>query len=166
MDAEEAYLLIPRHAEDPYLIVGDIGRFTVRNSFRYDGEEGTFKHRRTDRHADTADKQSKVQSNSSTEGTRSARRASGSSHSGPRSVTTPSPGDRPRKTKTSFSEVDFSSRTVQQVSFQGPCLLDCIEVKLMDVDVFTARRVSFKDEVGHRSYRIIREVRTMCVYNA
>ena len=137
----------------------------MRNNFRYDGEEGTFKHRHTDRHAgrhtDATHKQPKRHSSSSSERAKPTRNISASSHSGPGSASTPSSSNRPRQAMSLFSEVDGSRQIVEQrlASFQGPCLLDCIEVKLMDVDVFTAQRVSFKDGEGHHSYRIIREVR-------
>ena len=42
----------------------------------------------------------------------------------------------------------------QLEAFEGPCLLDCIEVSLMDVDVFSAKKVKMK---GEQRYRIVRQ---------
>ena len=42
----------------------------------------------------------------------------------------------------------------QLEAFQGPCLLDCIEVSLIDVDVFSAKKVRMKEE---QRYRIVRQ---------
>ena len=149
VDAEEAYLLIPRHAEDPYLIVGDIGRFTVRNQFKFDGEEGTFTHRHKEEKTECDEAPSPVapkvpHSLIPTAGisTTFSQNTSGSESKVPTSV-------------------EGTSGTVPPWLewSQGPCLLDCIEVKLMDVDVFTARRVPFKMSSGQKSFRIVREVR-------
>ena len=145
VDAEEAYLLIPRHAEDPYLIVGDIGRFTVRNQFKYDGEEGTYSHRhklKTEPVVIPSPMQTPTKINTSLSLSSSPATQPTGSESG-RLFT--SKGGNP-------GAVPYTELS------KGPCLLDCIEVKLMDCDVFTARRVPIRLANGDKSFRIVREV--------
>lgn len=42
----------------------------------------------------------------------------------------------------------------QLEAFEGPCLLDCIEVSLRNVDVFSAKKIRVK---GAQNYRIVRQ---------
>ena len=44
----------------------------------------------------------------------------------------------------------------QLEAFEGPCLLDCIEVNLKDVDVFSAKKIRVKGG-GRQMYRIVRQ---------
>lgn len=56
-----------------------------------------------------------------------------------------------------YSSVEEDRRRVEKQleAFAGPCLLDCIEVSLSDVDVFSARKVKVQ---GSHSYRIVRQL--------
>lgn len=45
----------------------------------------------------------------------------------------------------------------QLEAFRGPCLLDCIEVCLSDVDVFSAKRIKLPGS-GENRFRICRQV--------
>ena len=55
-----------------------------------------------------------------------------------------------------YSSVEEDRRRVEKQleAFQGPCLLDCIEVSLSGVDVFSARKTRVNDG---SSYRIVRQ---------
>ena len=142
MDADEAYLLIPRHAEDPYLIIGDIGRFTVRNSFKFDGEEGTFSHRHSHGKVPSLAVEQSLTVRTHTSVTGSMLR------------------EEVPNTASHRNSL-FGHHSQKPMAPKGPCLLDCIDVKLMDVDVFTAKRMTLKGGTGELNYRIIREVRVV-----
>ena len=53
----------------------------------------------------------------------------------------------------------------------GPCLMDCIEVRLEDVDVFSAQKVSDRtSQLSHRhslfdDYKIVRDVSSNFVFS-
>lgn len=55
-----------------------------------------------------------------------------------------------------YSSVEEDRRRVEKQleAFEGPCLLDCIEVSLSDVDVFSAKKVRVQ---GGHNYRIVRQ---------
>ena len=55
-----------------------------------------------------------------------------------------------------YSLVEEDRRRIERQleAFKGPCLLDCIEVDLSDVDVFSARRV----KLGGSDFKIVRQV--------
>ena len=55
-----------------------------------------------------------------------------------------------------YSSVEEDRRRVEKQleAFAGPCLLDCIEVSLSDVDVFSAKKVKVS---GDTNYRIVRQ---------
>ena len=55
-----------------------------------------------------------------------------------------------------YSSVEEDRRRVEKQleAFEGPCLLDCIEVSLKDVDVFSAKKIRVK---GAQRYRIVRQ---------
>ena len=55
-----------------------------------------------------------------------------------------------------YSSVEEDRRRIERQleAFKGPCLLDCIEVDLSDVDVFSARRV----KLGGSGFKIVRQV--------
>ena len=56
-----------------------------------------------------------------------------------------------------YSSVEEDRRRVEKQleAFEGPCLLDCIEVSLRDVDVFSARKVRVKG--ASQTFRIVRQ---------
>lgn len=55
-----------------------------------------------------------------------------------------------------YSSVEEDRRRVEKQleAFEGPCLLDCIEVSLRDVDVFSAKKIRVR---GAQTYRIVRQ---------
>ena len=55
-----------------------------------------------------------------------------------------------------YSSVEEDRRRVEKQleAFEGPCLIDCIEVSLRDVDVFSAKNVRVNSAL---SYRIVRQ---------
>ena len=55
-----------------------------------------------------------------------------------------------------YSLVEEDRRRIERQleAFKGPCLLDCIEVDLCDVDVFSAKRV----KLGGSDFKIVRQV--------
>ena len=55
-----------------------------------------------------------------------------------------------------YSAVEEDRRRVEKQleAFAGPCLLDCIEVSLSNVDVFSAKKVKVR---GDTNYRIVRQ---------
>ena len=57
-----------------------------------------------------------------------------------------------------YSSVEEDRRRVEKQleAFEGPCLLDCIEVNLKDVDVFSAKKIRVKGG-GRQMYRIVRQ---------
>ena len=57
-----------------------------------------------------------------------------------------------------YSSVEEDRRRVEKQleAFEGPCLLDCIEVSLKDVDVFSAKKIRVKGG-GAQTYRIVRQ---------
>ena len=55
-----------------------------------------------------------------------------------------------------YSSVEEDRRRVEKQleAFAGPCLLDCIEVSLSNVDVFSAKKVKIR---GDSNYKIVRQ---------
>ena len=150
-------LLIPKHAFCPDIMGGVIGSFTVSNQFLYDGCEGTLtdlnrkreEEARIIRHQSTPVFGSHTAEQRGYDG-RFNRTVSGSGLLD----TTPSRSVVEEKRRV---EGVWSTR-------QGPCLMDCMELLLQDVDVFSAKRVPL---TGHThstsSYRIERDVSFLCI---
>lgn len=151
-DVGSPTLLIPKHAFSADIMGGVIGHFTVSNQFLFDGEEGTLSHVKP---------------------TSSAMSSSSSSSLNTSSCSVLSPGRSMAELSstsllwdrdTTEVTVEMDKERVKGVwsSIKGPCLLDCMELLLKDVDVFSARRVPLAGHAKLRRkedyYKIVRDV--------
>ena len=163
VDAEGPMLLIPKHAFCPSIIGGVIGSFIVSNRFLYDGEEGTLSHlydRKAaedsilPRHKSTPVFSTWEQQHPGGTEQELNRTVSGSGLVG--ATTTSGRGG--------MVTVEEDKKRVEGVwsTRQGPCLLDCMELLLQDVDVFSARRIPLANHTHFKqegnAYRIERDV--------
>lgn len=166
VDAEGPMLLIPKHAFCPDIMGGVIGCFTVSNRFLYDGDEGTLsalysRKEEEDGSSLPRHKSTPVLSNRRQDPTVGNDEAGLNRTISGIGLTdaTPTSG-----TGDGMLTVEEDKRRIEGVwsTRQGPCLLDCMELLLQDVDVFSARRVPlashthFKPE--RNAYRIERDV--------
>lgn len=148
-------LLIPKHAFCPDIMGGVIGSFTVSNQFLYDGCEGTLTdlNRKREKEGCITRHQS-TPVFSSAELSRYESRFSRTGSGSGLLDATPSRSVVEEKRRV---EGVWSTR-------QGPCLMDCMELLLQDVDVFSAKRIPLS---GHThstcAYRIERDVSLSCV---
>jgi vacuolar protein sorting-associated protein 13D len=120
IDVDKPMILIPKHAFSPELMGGVIKHLTLSNKFLYDGDNGTLSHR-------GKGNISRVRSTpAGLESTGSDRR-----------------GSLPRKHSIldNLSKFNTDKEMIEELlKGEGPCLLDCMELILREVDVFSARK--------------------------
>jgi vacuolar protein sorting-associated protein 13D len=136
IEADSPLIMVPRSAAASDMFVIDLGHLRATNKFLFSGTEGTIKGR-------------SVSTGESAGVTQSMKDNESSSLSAIGSDLPSSYGVSQSMTGPALQSPDAENecRSWQSAQFTGPCLLDCIDLSLSDMDVFTAKKERRQDEV-------------------